>query len=123
MFDFLQEIESTKVVSAVYYAVRLIGHRDQLNDAYEGFKVENAGSEPSYEDEKLALLIVDAIEQTEGTRLPDMDDATAEEYVLQLYQIAQQRAADEFGYNADRGRELLGQFEPAISQQVGQNSN
>lgn len=122
MFDFLDNIAATRVISAVYYAVRLIGHRDQLDDISHGFRVEKLGSEPSAEDEELALSIVSVIEETEGNALQEIDHSSAEEYVIELTQIAQQRAAVEFGYDADEGRELLGQLEPAISQQVGQNS-
>ncbi|HET6978980.1 MAG TPA: hypothetical protein VFI24_21790 [Pyrinomonadaceae bacterium] len=123
MFNLLDDVESTRLISAVYYAVRLIAHRDQLVNVYEGFKVENVESEPSSEDEALALSMISVIEQIEESKLQDIDRSSAEEYIFELNQIAQQRAADKFGYDAEKGRELLAQFEPGLSQQVGQNSN
>lgn len=122
MFDFLDKTGANRAISAVYYAVRLISHRRQLDNVYDGLRAEKLESEPSALDEELAFSIVREIESAEESALQDIEDSSAGEYVVELSQIAQQRAADEFGYDADQGREILEQLEPAISQQVGQNS-
>ena len=122
MFSFLDHIAGKSVISAVYYSVRLIGHRDRIDNVYDGFRIENLESEPTAEEQELAFSIIREIELSEGTILQNIEYSAAEDYIFQLLQVVQKRAASEFGYDAEKGRKLLGEFQPAVAA-IGQNTN
>src|SRR5260370_14357095 len=118
MFNFLEDIPAEEAITSVYYAIRLISHRQLIMDLSIGLKVEGVESEPSSNDEQHALLIVDGIEKIEGRPLRDIGDSSAEDYIRELADIAHTRAVEAFGSDIQMGRELLAQLEPGISQPV-----
>jgi hypothetical protein len=120
MFEFLRQVPDDEAISAVYYAIRLITHRRDLVDVKIGLKVEGLKSEPSEEDDARALLIVEEIEQAEDLDIRHLEDTSAEPYIAELVTTARQRAVTKFGCDWQKGLELLAQFQPAISQEVGQ---
>jgi hypothetical protein len=122
MFEFMKVIEVDDAISGLYYAIRLIRHRDNLVDLRTGIRVEGLESEPSRVEQKIAILVVEEIQTTENLSVRELDDSTAEEYVSQLVGIMRELAIAEFGCDKDRGRELLASFEPALAKptvQVG----
>jgi len=115
MFEFLEQATVDEVVSSVYYAIRLIRHRTSLVDLDTGLRVEGLASEPSFNEEVLAVRALRSIESAEDTSIQELDDSTAEDYISQLAGIVRARAIAEFGCDEGRGRHLLARFETPIA--------
>ena len=108
VFGFLSYLPAELVVSSVYYALRLLKHRYELEDR-NGIHLIATGltSEPTKQDEEIALRIINTIEGHEDRSFVHLSDASAEKYISILADIVLARAQQDFDVNLRRGRELL----------------
>lgn len=107
-FGFLDYLPAELVVSSVYYALRLLKHRHELEDR-KGINLIATGleSEPTKQDEEIASRIIDQIEAYEHKSFLHLSEAVAKNYISVLADIVLFRASRDFDANPRRGRELL----------------
>jgi len=96
------------VISSVYYAIRLLRHREQF-DVHHGMSLiaEGVPSEPTGDDRRTALLIVRRIEELEDVPFHRLSKDAADDYIALLSDIVLNRVQEDFGVDPVRGEELL----------------
>ncbi len=98
---------ASEIVKGVYYAIRLMKHRSNKINIKTGYKVNGLDTEPSLEDEMLALEIIDEIEKSEEADIGDIEESKLNIYVNTLSDIVQDKTKKKFNYDNVRGLRLL----------------
>jgi hypothetical protein len=119
MFEVLRSRPVDEVIGGVYYAIRLIRHRNEVRTLETGLRIEGLKSEPSEREQDIALEALHEIERIENRSIQELDESTAEDYIAQLANIVRIRARSELGCDEERGRSLLARFEPLIAIPAG----
>lgn len=118
MFDILFSVNKSQVIGATYYAIRLIKHRHRIRDIYTGFIVPGLASEPSLEEQKLAIQLLEEIQNVGQVPLKSLTQSKADEYIGQLSDISLQRSIEGISQEtSDRAKQILEELrkEPIIS--------
>lgn len=103
----LAEVSTSDVVRSVYYTGRLLQRREDLLDVYQGFRVPGITGEPTDHQQEIAFDLLRRIEREEETPVRGLSDQQAGKYIVRLGRIVRERTRADYGYNDDRGAEIL----------------
>ncbi len=95
---FLNAIPAQEVVSSLYYTGRLLQRRRDVADIHQGFRVVGVPGEPTEEDEKIALQLIDRIEEVEQRPVRSLSDRRADHYIRRFSRMIEQQARAKYGY-------------------------
>lgn len=111
MFDFLSSASSDQAVGGVYYAMRLMKHRDSLGNAKNGRRFKALLNDSSPDERELALKVIDEIERAEKMPLTSLNKSKAAKYVKRLSDIVLHQVRKELNDDdTKRGQKLLKQL-------------
>lgn len=103
----LSHISTSNAVTSLYYAGRLLQRRNDVSDIHKGFRVVGLSSEPTDDEQSVALTLINRIEQIEGHSVQSLSDKQAAKYINQFGKIASRKSQIEYGYTMSEGKELL----------------
>jgi len=95
---FLKSIPEQEVVSSLYYTGRLLQRRCDVADIHQGFRVAGVLGEPTEEDEKIALQLIDRIEEVEQRPVRSLSDRRADHYIRRFSRMIERQARAKYGY-------------------------
>ena len=95
---FLNSIPAQEVVSSLYYTGRLLQRRRDVADIHQGFRVAGVPGEPTEKDEKIALQLINRIEQVEQRPVRSLSDRRADHYIHQFSRMIERQARAKYGY-------------------------
>lgn len=95
---FLKSIPAPEVVSSLYYTGRLLQRRRDVTDIHQGFRVAGVPGEPTEEDEKIALQLIDRIEEVEQRPVRSLSDRRADHYIRRFSRMIERQARAKYGY-------------------------
>src|SRR5436190_14778753 len=98
----LNGVSVTRAIPAIYYAMRLITNRHKISDIQRGFKVKGIPSEPSEEDEEIAIPLVRKIEFVEGVPLQELSEEKADQYIVQPGAVLQRLTTQDLSIDEAR---------------------
>ena len=102
MFDVLRETSDLHlVISGVYYAFRLMKHRDRDPKTMGAFIVPGLKSEPSVDAQALAWAMVQEIEAKEGVPLARAEASHIEKYHREIADIYDQKLREKYPPNPE----------------------
>ena len=108
MLDLLKDLPADDLVEAIYFASRVVKHRDDL-DRVGPF--ESISSEPTKEQAKFGRQILDELLRREDTDLEHLSEAGASRIQSDLFALMNQRLSREFGPPSSRqARRLLNKW-------------
>ena len=103
----LSQVSTPDAVTSLYYAGRLLQRRNDVKDIHQGFRIVGVASEPTDNEQKIALTLINRIEQMEGHSVQSLTDRRAAKYINRFGKIAAQKSRMQYGYNVNEGKELL----------------
>lgn len=103
----LSQVSTPDAVTSLYYAGRLLQRRNDVKDIHQGFRVVGVSSEPTDNEQKIALTLINRIEQMEGHPVQSLTDRQAAKYINRFGKIASQKTRIQYGYKMGEGKELL----------------
>jgi hypothetical protein len=106
LFVFLEDLPTERVISGIYYSIRLLKRRRNLDDT-KSLIVEGLSSEPTVDVQHVAKRIIGTIEETERTDISDLSDESAETYIAQLTEVSLMRVKRDYGTDLPRSQRLL----------------
>lgn len=108
MFDFLATNNWEKTIGGVYFAMRLLKHRAELGESKNGPRFEWLLADADLNERKLALKIIDEIEQLEKSSFVTLSEAAADKYVRRIGNIVDKQIRKELTPEDMRsGKKLL----------------
>jgi hypothetical protein len=105
MLQFDQNLSLDHLISVVYLALRHIKHRGHKHRT--SLRIKGLKTEPTLDDERLALRLIQQIENLEGKRLDQISDLQADHYVNTLADIIDRRTREELAGDTDRAKRIL----------------
>jgi hypothetical protein len=103
----LSQVSTPDAVTSLYYAGRLLQRRNDVKDIHQGFRVVGVSSEPTDNEQNIALTLINRIEQMEGHPVQSLTDRQAAKYISRFGKIASRKSRIQYGYTASKGKELL----------------
>lgn len=103
----LSQVSTPDAVTSLYYAGRLLQRRNDVKDIHQGFRVAGVSSEPTDNEQKIALTLINRIEQVEGHPVQRLTDKQAARYINRFGKIASRKSRIQYGYKMSKGKELL----------------
>lgn len=108
MFELLKDLPTDDLVEAIYFASRVVKHRD-APDRVGPF--ESISSEPTKEQATLGRRILDELLRREDTDLEHLSEAGASRVQSDLFALMNQRLSREFGPpSRSKARRLLNKW-------------
>jgi hypothetical protein len=93
MFDKLYEVPKSQAIGAVYYAVRIIKHKRNLQQVDPDLPPW-IDTEPSVDEKRLAVELLQKIERLEQTPIRLLPKKKADEYICRLSDITDKRSIE-----------------------------
>jgi hypothetical protein len=116
MFEFLETIPTEQVLSAAYFASRLITHRKSIENYLKASPVKGVRSEPSPKEADLGRQIVSEILTREDTDMDGLTRDAASKYLSELLDIVYVRLAREAGPRTSaKSRRVLDKWRSAAA--------
>ena len=111
MLESLNEQPTDRVLAALYFAARLITHRNALNGSGRIGPFKGIRSEPSKEEATLGRQIVNDMLRRESSDLENLSAGAASRILSDLVSMANSRISRETGpARPDDGRRLLSKW-------------
>jgi hypothetical protein len=114
MFDFLSDVTSDQAVGGVYYAMRLIKHRESIRETKNGRSIDALLADSSPDEREMALKIIKEIERLEKLPFTSLNKPRVEKYINQVGDIVLERVASELDDKAiKKGQRTLAKWRQA----------
>jgi flagellar biosynthesis chaperone FliJ len=109
--SYLEILEKTSavnvIIDAVYYIMRLIKHRNKLDDKCKDYIAYGSKNEPSSNAQKIAREVITEIERIERCGIHCLNDEKANKYTTELHQFIKQRLSKHYNAVDDKQGTIL----------------
>jgi len=105
MFDYLYHLDEERLITGVYYAIRIIKERVFAANRMT-YRIDGLETEPSLDDERLARQIINEIEISEKNPIYELSDLQVAKYITNLAEIVK-RKIEPLVYDDEKGQALI----------------